>query len=71
MSGGKMSEGGKALTQIAQRNCGCPIPGGVQSQVGWDPEQPKHSKGWGAFKVSASLSHSLIDEFLENISGCV
>ena len=25
---------------IAQRGCGCPIPGGVQDQAGWDPGQP-------------------------------
>jgi len=24
----------------AQRSCGCPIPGGVQGQVGWGPGQP-------------------------------
>jgi len=26
--------------QAAQRSCGCPIPGGVQGQVGWGPKQP-------------------------------
>jgi len=34
------SEGGKALAQVAQRSCGCPIPGGVQGQAGWGPGQP-------------------------------
>ena len=29
------SEGGEALAQVAQRSCGCPIPGGVQGQAGW------------------------------------
>jgi len=29
-----------ALKQVAQRSCGCPIPGGIQGQVGWGPEQP-------------------------------
>jgi len=24
-----------ALEQVAQRGCGCPIPGGIQSQAGW------------------------------------
>jgi len=24
----------------AQRGCGCPVPGGVQGQVGWGPGQP-------------------------------
>jgi len=28
------------LEQAAQRGCGCPIPGGVQGQVGWSPWQP-------------------------------
>jgi len=28
------------LAQAAQRGCGCPVPGGVQSQVGWVPGQP-------------------------------
>lgn len=23
-----------------QRCCGCPIPRGVQGQIGWDPEEP-------------------------------
>ena len=28
------------LEQAAQRSCGCPIPGGVQGQVGWGTRQP-------------------------------
>ena len=28
------------LKQAAHRSCGCPIPGGVQGQVGWGPGQP-------------------------------
>ena len=24
----------------AQRGCGCPVPGGVQGQVGWGPGWP-------------------------------
>ena len=27
------------LEQAAQRGCRCPIPGGVQGQVEWDPGQ--------------------------------
>ena len=27
------------LEQTAQRGCGCPVPGGVQGQVGWGPAQ--------------------------------
>ena len=34
------SEGGEVLEQVAQRGCGCCIPGGIQDQVVWDPEQP-------------------------------
>ena len=29
-------ESGEVLEQAAQRACGCPIPGGVQGQVGLD-----------------------------------
>lgn len=25
----------EALEQVAQRNCGCPIPGNIQGHVGW------------------------------------
>ena len=46
------SEGGDALEQVAQGGCGCPIPGGIQGQVGWGPGQPglvvgdpAHSRG--------------------------
>jgi len=28
------------LEQAAQRDCGCPIPGGVQDQAGWSPGHP-------------------------------
>jgi len=28
------------MEQPAQRGCRCPIPGGIQDQVGWGPEQP-------------------------------
>ena len=31
---------GEVLEQAAQRGCGCPIPGGVQGQIGWGPGQP-------------------------------
>jgi len=30
----------EALAQVAQRSCGCPLPGSVQGQVGWSCEQP-------------------------------
>jgi len=28
-----MLQSGEALAKAAQRNCGCPIPGGIQGQV--------------------------------------
>ena len=28
------------ISTFAQRRCGCPLPGGVQGQVGWSSEQP-------------------------------
>ena len=33
-------ESGEVLEWDAQRGCGCPIPGGVQGQVGWGPGLP-------------------------------
>ena len=33
-------ESGEVLEQAAQRGCGCPVPGGVQGQVGWGPGHP-------------------------------
>ena len=32
-------ESGEVLEQAAQGGCGCPVPGGVQSQIGWGPGQ--------------------------------
>lgn len=32
-------EGGKTVEQVAQRGCGCPLPGSIQSQIGWGFEQ--------------------------------
>jgi len=34
------SGGGEALAQVAQRSCGCPLPGSVQGQAGWGCEHP-------------------------------
>ena len=31
---------GEVLERAARRSCGCPVPGGVQGQVGWGPGQP-------------------------------
>ena len=33
-------EGGDALEQAAQGDCGCPIPGGIQGQAGCGSGQP-------------------------------
>jgi len=33
-------ESGEVLERAARRGCGCPVPGGVQGQVGWGPGQP-------------------------------
>lgn len=33
-------DGGETLAQVAQRGCGCPIPGNVQGQLGQGSEQP-------------------------------
>jgi len=30
----------KKLKQVAERSCGCPLPGSVQGQAGWGFEQP-------------------------------
>ena len=47
-------EGGETLEQVAQRSCGCPLPGSVQGQAGWSSEQPglvedvpAHGRGGG------------------------
>jgi len=33
------------LEQGGHRNCGCPLPGGVQGQAGWGFEQPDLAEG--------------------------
>jgi len=33
-------KGGEALAQVAQRSCGCSLPGSVQGQAGWSSEHP-------------------------------
>jgi len=38
-------EGGEALGQVAQRSCGCPLPGSVQGQIGWSFEHPALVEG--------------------------
>ena len=34
------AEGGEALAQVAQRGCGCPIPGDFQGEAESGPGQP-------------------------------
>ena len=34
-----------AIEQVAQRSCGCPLPGSVQGQAGWGFEQPGLGEG--------------------------
>jgi len=38
-------QGGETLEQVAQRSCGCPVPGRVQGQVGQGFEQPDLANG--------------------------
>jgi len=38
-------ESGEVLAQVAQRSCGCPLPGSVQGQVGWGFELPGLAEG--------------------------
>ncbi len=69
LGGSGKAEGGKALGQVAQRSCGCPIPGGVQGQVGSDLGQPnlvagnpahstKVGSGWSL--GPSNLNHSVV-----------
>jgi len=68
-------EGGEALAHIAQRSCGCPLPGSVQGQSGWGFEQPAlvegvpaHGRGgwnWTIFKVPSNLNQSMILLFVQ------
>jgi len=39
------SEYGEAVEQVAQRSCGCPLPGSVPGQAGWSFEQPRLVEG--------------------------
>ena len=38
-------EGCEALAHVAQRSCGCPLPGSVQGQVGQGSEHPGLMQG--------------------------
>jgi len=41
------------LAQVAQRSCGCPIPGGIQDQVVWGPGQPDPVGGNPAYGMGS------------------
>jgi len=43
-----LPEGAEALAQVAQRSCGCTLPGRVQGQVGWSSERPGLVEGVSA-----------------------
>ena len=59
-----------SVDQVAQRSCGCPLPGSVQGPVGQGFEQPGLVEGvpargrgdwnWMIFKVSSNPNHSVI-----------
>ena len=46
---------GEILAQVAQRGCGCPLPGGVQGQAGWVCEQPGLVGGVPAYSRGLEL----------------
>ena len=60
------------LERAAQRGCRCPVPGGVQGQVGWGPGQaglvngeagdPAQQGGWRFMipEVPSNPGHSVI-----------
>ena len=48
-------EGGETLEQVAQRGCGCPLPGGLQGQPGWGFEQPGLEGGVPAYSRGLEL----------------
>lgn len=51
-------EGADVLKQVAQKNCGCPIPGSFHGQAGWGPLQPD------LWKVSLPMARKLeLDDF--------
>ncbi|NWY33887.1 TBL2 protein, partial [Pheucticus melanocephalus] len=67
-------EGGEALPQVAQRRCGCPIPGSVQGCVARGLEQPGLVVGFFAFEKEQRLylcidSHFRRDHSPQRIPG--
>ena len=43
------------LEQVAQRGCGCPLPGSIQGQPGWVSEQPGLEGGVPAYSRGLEL----------------
>ena len=72
---------GSELIRHLQGYCGCPIPGSVQSQVGWGPGQPGlvlnvevgspacGGAGWSfmIFEVPSNPHRSMIPRFYDSI----
>lgn len=58
---------GETASQVAQRSHGCPIPGNVQGQDGWDFKQPglAGGRGVGTEWSSGSLPTQIILWFYE------
>jgi len=54
------SEGGETLEQLAQRSCGCSIPGGIQGLVGWQPCLQEGVANYIVFKVPFNPNHFVI-----------
>lgn len=62
------SEAAETLAQVAWGSCRCPIPGSVQVQAEWGPEQPDLVEGAPAhgsgvririFNIPANSNHSI------------
>jgi len=59
-------EAGETLAEVAQRSCGCPLPGSDQGQVGWGFKQPgpvegvpAHGRGVGTrWSIRSLPNHS-------------
>ncbi|KAJ7399329.1 Syntaxin-1A [Pitangus sulphuratus] len=54
-------EGGEALAQVAQRSCGCRIPGSVQGHIGWGLEQLGLVEGVPAHETKEELEELMSD----------
>ena len=71
-------EGGETLEQVAQRSCGCPLPGSVQGQVGRSSEQtglvedvPAHGRRVGTRWSLRSLpTQTILWWFYDSLMWC-